>query len=79
MARGKYLSLEEARRSGNIEQFCKEHPSKGDWNEFDAMMDSIVGPDAKSSSRAVRTSSRGRGADCSGTRTRQGTSKDASG
>ena len=58
MARGKYLSLEEARRSGKIEQFCKEHPSKGDWNQFDATMDSIAGPDAKSSSRAERTRSR---------------------
>ena len=48
-------------------------------NAFDAAMDSIAGPDAKSSSKAVRTSSRGRGADCSGTRTRRGTSKDASG
>ncbi len=79
MARGKYLSLEEARRMERIDQFCKEHPSKGDWNQFDAMMDWFAGPDAKSSSRAVRTSSRARGADYSGTRTRQGTSKDASG
>ena len=44
MARGRYLSLEEARRSGKIEQFCKEHPSKGDWNVFDAMMDWFAGP-----------------------------------
>ena len=39
MARGKYLSLEEARKTGEIDQFCKEHPSNGDWNQFDAMMD----------------------------------------
>ena len=25
MARGKYLSLEEARKTGRIDQFCKEH------------------------------------------------------
>jgi hypothetical protein len=31
MARGKYLSLEEARKSGELDQFCKEHPSTGDW------------------------------------------------
>ncbi len=73
MARGKYLSLEEARKAGQIDQFCKEHPSKGDWNQFDAMMDWVAGPEAKSSSRAVRTSSRGRGAGSSGTRTRRGT------
>lgn len=53
MARSKYLSLEEARRSGKIKQFCKKHPSKGDWNEFDAMMDCFAGPEAKSSSKAV--------------------------
>ncbi len=79
MARGKYLSLEEARRMERIDQFCKEHPSKGDWNQFDNALDAMASPDAKSSSKAVRTSSRGRGAGCSGTRTRRGTSKDASG
>lgn len=79
MARGKYFSLEEARRTGKIDQFCKEHPSRGDWKLFDAMMDSIVGPDAKKTSRAVRTSSRARGANSSGTQTRRGTSKDADG
>ena len=73
MARGRYLSLEEARKQGKIEQFCKEHLSRGDWNLFDAMMDWFAGPEAKSSSRAVRTSSRGRGASSSGTRTRRGT------
>ena len=73
MARGKYLSLEEARKAGQIDQFCKEHPSKGDWNQFDAMMDWFAGPEAKSSSKAERTSSRGHGASSSGTRTRRGT------
>ena len=73
MARGKYLSLEEARRMERLDQFCKEHPSRGSWNQFDAMMDWFAGPEAKSSSRAVRTSSRGRGAGCSGTRTRRDT------
>ena len=43
MARGKYLSLEEARRMGRLDQFCKEHPSKGGWDQFDAMMDWIAG------------------------------------
>ena len=73
MAKGKYLSLEEARKDGTIKRFCKEHPSKGDWNQFDAMMDWFAGPGTKSSSRAVRTSSRGRGVSSSGTRTRRGT------
>ena len=73
MARGKFLSLEEARKAGKLDQFCKEHPSVGDWNEFDAMMDSIAGPEAKSPSKAVRTSSPGRGGRSSETRTRRGT------
>jgi len=30
MARGKYLSLEEARKLGKLGQFAKEHPSKSD-------------------------------------------------
>ena len=56
MARGKYLSLEEARKRGRIDQFCREHPSEGDgdlWNRlFDAMIhggppDSIVKARAK--------------------------------
>lgn len=29
MARGRYLSLEEARKVGQIDQFAKEHPSEG--------------------------------------------------
>ena len=58
MARGKYLSLEEARKSGKIEQFCKEHPSEGDWDVFDRTFDAMAGPKAKSSSKAQRTSSR---------------------
>ena len=78
MARGKYLSLEEARKSGKIDQFCKEHPSEGDWGVFDKTFDAMAGSDAKSSSRAVRTSSRGRGEGSSDTRTRRGTSEGAS-
>jgi hypothetical protein len=30
MARGKHLSLEEARKAKQLERFAKEHPSKGD-------------------------------------------------
>jgi hypothetical protein len=32
MSRGKYLSLEEARKSGELERFVKEHPSEADVN-----------------------------------------------
>ena len=37
MSRGKYLSLEEARKGGKIKQFCKEHPSKGNMDAFDRL------------------------------------------
>ncbi len=30
MARGKYLSLEEARKMGKLARFAKEHPSEAD-------------------------------------------------
>jgi hypothetical protein len=34
MFRGKYLSLEEARKSGKLDRFAKEHPSEADRNRF---------------------------------------------
>ena len=37
MSRGKYLSLEEAQKSGKLKQFAKEHPSKGDKRAFDEL------------------------------------------
>ena len=41
MARGKYLSLEEAQKLGLIDQFCKEHPSEADRERFDALLDAM--------------------------------------
>lgn len=38
----KYLSLEEARRFGRLEQFAKEHPSAGDADAFEAMFQRMV-------------------------------------
>jgi len=47
MSRGKYLSLEEARRKGkdiktNIGRFCKEHPSKGNEGTFDEIFNAMA-------------------------------------
>lgn len=42
MATGKYLSLEEARKKGKIERFCKEHPSKGNEKAFDGLLDRMA-------------------------------------
>lgn len=38
MARGKYLSLEEARKAKQLDRFAKEHPTKGGKKEFDALL-----------------------------------------
>ena len=42
MSRGKYLSLEEARKSGKLAQFAKEHPSEGDEKLFDRLLDALA-------------------------------------
>lgn len=42
MARGRYLSLEEARHLNRLDQFAKEHPSTGDERAFDALFHRMV-------------------------------------
>ena len=42
MARGKYLSLEEARRRGLLGRFCEQHPSEGDEELFDRLLDAMA-------------------------------------
>jgi hypothetical protein len=42
MSRGKYLSLEEARKSGKLEKFAKEHPSEGDRARFKSLLDAML-------------------------------------
>ena len=34
MSKGRYLSLEEARKKGKLDQFAKEHQSEGDEITF---------------------------------------------
>ena len=56
MARGKYLSLEEARKLGQIDQFCKEHPSEADGERFERLLDAACkGKPPKSSAKAEET------------------------
>ena len=80
MARGKYLSLEEARKYGTIDRFCKEHPSTGDQDRFDRLFLAMAHgePPTKRKPKADQTSPRESSEDCSETRTRQDTSEDAS-
>ena len=42
MTRGKYLSLEEALKKGQLERFAKEHPSTGDKKQFDELLDRMA-------------------------------------
>ena len=52
MSTGKYLSVEEARKRKQLNQFAKEHPSKGNKSLFDKLFKAM----AKSSPEAGRTS-----------------------
>lgn len=77
MARGKYLSLEEARKGetkgATIRQFCKEHPSRADGPMFRRLLDAM----ARGTLEGGGTSVPGASADCSGTQTRPDTPEDA--
>jgi hypothetical protein len=56
MSRGKYLSLEEARKLKQLKQFGKEHPSVGDETLFDTLFENMAkGKKPKSSKGAGRT------------------------
>jgi len=68
MSRGKYLSLEEARKTGKLNRFAKEHPSEGDRERFDRLLDEM-----SKTIEAEETSSPGNGESSNETRTRQGT------
>lgn len=63
MARGKYLSLEEARRFGQLHQFAKEHPSTGDAHAFETLFQWMVSANVprKPSAAAHRASGAVRG------------------
>lgn len=52
MSRGKYLSLEEARKHGKIDQFIKEHDSKADKKSFNSLLDKMT----RRKPKAVKTS-----------------------
>ena len=56
MAIGKYLSLEEARKKGLIDRFCKEHPSKADTGRFKRLLDAITTTPQASQETSARAS-----------------------
>ncbi len=56
MARGKYLSLDEARKQSKLDQFAKEHPATGDSELFIGLLDAMAGKagPARKKRRAMR-------------------------
>lgn len=42
MSQGKHLSLEEARKQNQLKRFCKEHPSEGNEEVFDRLLDAMA-------------------------------------
>lgn len=69
MSRGKYLSLEEARRSGMLDRFAKEHPMEADRNRFEQLLAAM----SQGVLEEAETSKPDRRASSNGTRTRRGT------
>lgn len=56
MARGKHLSLEEARKEGKLDRFCKENPSVGNEEKFDCLLEAMAkGKPPKSSKEGEET------------------------
>jgi hypothetical protein len=69
MSRGKYLSLEEARKDGKLDRFADEHPSDADRDRFERLLDAM----SKGVLEEAETSKSDRRASSSGIRTRRGT------
>lgn len=55
MSRGKYLSLEEARKTNKLNRFVKEHDSKGERNLFDKLLSLMTKADSKNSKADGKT------------------------
>lgn len=64
MSTGKHISLEEARKSGQIDRFIKEHPSKAD-ERFRPLLDAMTTKKQSGSG----TSTPGSSDSCNGTQT----------
>lgn len=69
MSRGKYLSLEEARKSGALDRFAKEHPMEADRDRFERLLIAM----SQGVLVEAETSKSDRRANSNGTQTRRGT------
>jgi hypothetical protein len=65
MSKGKNLTLEEARRTGQLERFWKENPSKAHRRTFERALDAM----SRGVLEAKETSQPDRASGSSGTRT----------
>lgn len=74
MSRGRHLSLSEARKSGQLNRYAREHPSTGDAEVFDKLLEAMA---SGKKPRAKGTSSQGASGGSSGIQSRRGTSEDA--
>jgi hypothetical protein len=74
MSRGKYLSLEEARKAHQLDRFCKEHLAEAERDRFFQLLDAM----ATGALEDKETSQPVRGAGSSDSRTQPDTSEDAS-
>jgi hypothetical protein len=54
MSRGKYLSLEEARKAGRLDQFCKEHPSSGRRGLFYRLLNAMSQTNEKKDAKKTK-------------------------
>lgn len=69
MSRGKHLSFEEARNTGKLEQFAKEHPSEAERARFKSLLEAM----SKGALEGEETSQQDGDAGSSGTRTQRDT------
>jgi len=74
MSRGKHLSLDEARKSGKLDQFADEHPAEGDQSRFGRLLKAMAsGKKPAKSGTSNPAASEG----SNGTQSPRGTSEDA--
>jgi hypothetical protein len=69
MSRGKYLSLEEARKTNKLDHFADEHPSNADRDRFKRLLDAM----SQGVLEEAETLKPDRRAGSNGTQTRRGT------
>ena len=67
MSRGKYLSLEEARKMGKLDRFAKEQPSRSEGDRFRRLLDAM----SRGLLEGGQTSRRAASEGYSGTQTRR--------